>query len=86
MDADQITKHLTTFIVEELLYGDDNDLDEHTPLLDLHIIESRNIPEILIFIERELGVEVPANEVSPRNFMSIAVLRGMVLRLQQARA
>ena len=84
MDAKQITEALMKHIIEELLDGDDSDLDENTPLLALGIIDSLATAGLLMFIEQKLGVPVPDNEVSPRNFMSVAVLRDMILRVQEA--
>lgn len=82
MDATTITETLTRYIIDELLEGEGADLDEHTPLLELGIIDSMSMVSLLGYIQSELGVEVPESEVSPRNFMSIATLRDMILRVQ----
>ena len=84
MDASEVNKGITTFIIETLLDGDGDDLDDHTALLELGIIDSITMVSLLGFIEKKLGVNVPEDEVSPRNFMSIATLEAMVMRVQQA--
>lgn len=84
MDASQITKALMKHVVEELLEGDEGDLDENTPLLALGVIDSLATANLLVFIEQKLGVAIPEEEVLPRNFMSIAVLRDMIVRVQKA--
>ena len=84
MDASEVNKGITTFIIETLLDGDGSDLDDQTALLELSIIDSLAMVSLLGFIEKKLGVSVPEDEVSPRNFMSIATLEAMIMRVQQA--
>ena len=84
MDASELNNGIKTFIIESLLDGDGADLDDHTPLLELGIIDSLAMVSLLRFIEKKLGVSVPEDEVSPRNFMSIQTLESMILRVHEA--
>lgn len=81
MDASEINHQLKTYIIEMMLDGDGSDLDDHTPLLELGIVDSMGIVSLLTFIDKQLGVSVPENRVSPRYFKSIAALQALILEI-----
>lgn len=64
---DQIRK----FIVENFLFGDDQDLNEDTSLLDSGIVDSTGILELIEFIGDSFSVTVEDEEMLPENLDSI---------------
>ncbi len=80
MDSKHIQTALTNFIADEFLDGDAEELDEHTPLLELGVIDSLAMVALLDFIKRCFSAELPDDEVSPRNFASIAALERLISR------
>ena len=65
------TEKVTTFIGSELLGGQDEGLDSTTPLLELGILDSFSTIRLLSFVEDELGITVPLEEVTADNLASI---------------
>jgi acyl carrier protein len=61
-------------------------IDEQTPLLDEGIIDSMGLMQLRMFIEDQVGVRIPDEEVMPDNFESVARIEEMVQRLQAERA
>lgn len=55
--------------------GDDQDI------FDLGFANSLFTMELVIFIEREFGLEIPNNELSMNNFRSVSAISHMVQRL-----
>ena len=84
MDATEVNKGLKTFITENLLDGEGDDLEDHTPLLELGIIDSMAMVSLLTFIQKKLGVSIPDDKVSPRHFQSINSLQKLILETQAA--
>jgi acyl carrier protein len=81
MTTQHIQDRIRHFIARELLEGNDEGLDEATPLLELGVVDSMGIVELTTFIEAELGTAVPPEELSAENFSSIGALSQMVARL-----
>jgi len=75
-------ERLKNHIAINYLQGDATGLDDATALLDLKIIDSVAIYDLLHYIRTELGVGVPMDEISPTNFASIANIVAMVDRLR----
>jgi acyl carrier protein len=65
------TERVTAFIGSELLGGQDEGLDPTTPLLELGILDSFSTIKLLSFVEDELGITVPLEEVTAENLASI---------------
>lgn len=85
MDAAEVNKGLKTFIINNLLDGDGSDLDDHTPLLELGIIDSMAMVSLLTFIDKKLGVSIPDDKVSPRHFQTITTLQALILEVDAKR-
>jgi 2-hydroxymuconate-semialdehyde hydrolase len=83
MPSQPVYEFLRSFIVERLLAGDDEDLDARTPLLELGIIDSMAMVEVIAHIERHFEVLVPHRDVTPDNFQSLDSMVGLVNRLTQ---
>lgn len=80
-----IEDRLRSFIVEELGYsGDPSALDDDYPLIDNQVIDSLGIFQILSWLESELGVEIPDEDLVPDNFGSIGAITRLVRERQSA--
>lgn len=81
-----IAETLTTHIAETWMDGNPEGLDEELPIIELNIIDSAAIFDIVLFLQREFRVSVPLHEVSPENFHTIKSIAALVNRLQVAGA
>jgi acyl carrier protein len=80
----QAEQLLRTYIVKEILDGEDNGLDRDTPLLEWGLLNSMEMTRLIGFIGGQLGVQIPAAEVFPENFVSIGAIASLVERLRGA--
>lgn len=60
---------------------DDIDFENCTTLIDDGILESFDIIQIVAALNREFDIEIPATQISPKNFNSAAAISEMVDRL-----
>ena len=64
---------LVTYIGEELLSGRVREgISEDDDLLTSGLIDSLGIMQLVLFIEQEFSVNVPAEDVTIENFQSVA--------------
>ena len=61
-----IETSITDHIVEALLNGDGEELDSMTPLMELNIVDSAGIFDLVHFLQGKFGIAVPLPEVSRR--------------------
>lgn len=80
MKSDVLEK-LTQFVVDELLHGDGADLDATTPLLELAILDSMGVHQLIAFVERAFQIEVPSSDLTPQNLRDLRSIAAMVERL-----
>ncbi len=70
---------IRAFIIDELKWeGDPRELSADASLIELHVIDSLGIVQMLSFLESEFGIRVPDEEVVPDNFESISRLTHLV--------
>jgi acyl carrier protein len=81
MLGNQILKKIS----ELYLDNDDDQLDIDTPLLELNIIDSSAIFDLVNLLRQETGIVIPINEVTPDNFASVQAMLDLVGRLQSDR-
>jgi acyl carrier protein len=62
---------IRAFIMENFLFGNDQDLKDDTSLLDEGVIDSTGILELVSFLEEEFGISVEDEEILPENLDSI---------------
>ncbi|NWG13812.1 MAG: acyl carrier protein [Acidobacteria bacterium] len=65
---------LMEFVKEELLHGRKSDLRDDEDLLSAGIIDSLGILQLVGFVEKRYGVQVPDEDVVYENFHSIRAL------------
>ena len=81
MRTDNFESKIRSFLVTSFGYrGATADLGAEVPLIDVGILDSTAILEIVSFFEQELRIEVADEEVVPENFGSIARLVSYVER------
>ena len=59
------------FIVENFLFGEDENLTEDSSFLNEGIIDSTGILELVDFIETEFSIRVDDEDLIPENFDSL---------------
>ncbi len=60
------------FIVNDILFGDGDALEDNTSFYDSGIIDSTGILEIVSFIEKQFNIRVETHELVPDNFESLS--------------
>lgn len=63
---------IKTFILENFMLGrNQEELEDSVSLLDMGIIDSTGILELVEFVEKSYGVKIEDNELVPENLDSI---------------
>ncbi len=78
--ADNVVQKLTEFIGTSFL-DERDELTPDTPLLDLNILHSASLFDVVDFVRAQWRVHIPASEIHPGNFASIAHLHLLINRL-----
>ncbi len=65
---------LARFIAEELLGDRTRDVGEDDDLLGGGLVDSLGMMSLIYFIEQELDLEVPPEDVTIENFLSIGTI------------
>ncbi|HET6612883.1 MAG TPA: acyl carrier protein [Kofleriaceae bacterium] len=81
MDKRQILAALRTYLTTEVLGDDGEDLMPTTPILELGIIDSLSMLGLLSFIDEQLDISVPDEDVRPENFNSLDSLSAFLAGL-----
>ena len=71
------------FMIENLLFEENENFEEHTSFLESGIIDSTSILELVMFIEETFGINVDDDELVPDNFDSIANIAEYIQRKQE---
>lgn len=62
---------------------DEDDLDTCTTLIDDGVLSSLDIIQLIGALNDEFDISVPATEIIPDNFNSVAAMEAMVARLME---
>ena len=68
----ELASNIRNFIIENFLFGEDNNLKEETSFLESGIIDSTGILELVSYLEETFGISVEDEELVPENLDSIA--------------
>jgi acyl carrier protein len=72
---------IRAYIIENFLFGDESmRLDGDESLLELGVVDSTGVLDLLNFVEEEFGIAVADEELAPDNFDSINKLAAFVVR------
>ncbi len=77
---EEVRTKLRTFIGRELLRGQDEGLRDDTPLLELGVVDSMGIVLLTTFLEKELRVVLPPEDLTADNFATIEALARLLVR------
>lgn len=77
-----LQKRLRSFIVENYLFGQENGFRNSDSFLDLGIIDSTGVLELVSHVESEYLLTIDSDEIVPDNFDSVEKLAAFVLRKQ----
>ncbi len=62
---------------------DDDNLDTCNTLIDDGVLSSLDIIQLIGALNDEFDISIPATEIVPQNFNSVAAMAAMVARLQE---
>ena len=62
---------IRTFVVENFLFGNNENLEDNTSFLEEGVIDSTGVLELVGFIEEEFAITVEDEELIPENLDSI---------------
>lgn len=78
---EDIIKRIREHLFENFLFGyNENELNNSASFLELGILDSTGIMELVAFIEREFGVEVMDSEIIPENLDSVYLISDFILK------
>jgi acyl carrier protein len=76
---------LSNFIVNELMFADENTrLDHDQDLIESGMLDSVAVLRMIMFVEEQFGVHVEDHEVLPDNFRSVNLVKDFVQRKRNA--
>jgi len=75
-----IQEQVRTFVTSNFYVADPAALDNKASLLDLGIIDSTGVLEVIFFIEETFGIKVEDNEMLPDNLDSIERIANFIVR------
>ncbi|KZN61425.1 alpha/beta fold hydrolase [Pseudoalteromonas luteoviolacea] len=74
-------EELIEFINQDLLEGAAPDLDQHTPLLELGILNSLSMVRLLAHVDQRYGAKIPEHDITPVHFENIETLCALIKTL-----
>jgi acyl carrier protein len=77
---DAMRDKIRDFIVENFLFGDDQDLKNDTSFLESGIIDSTGILELVTFLDETFNIEIADEELVPENLDSINLIVAFLAR------
>jgi acyl carrier protein len=81
-----VQQELRDYIVDNILFGDGEKLDEDVSLQKAGILDSTGFLEIITFMEERFAIEIADVEVVPENFDTLRRIAAFVEQKMGARA
>ena len=78
---DKIKEKIKGFIIENFLFGEDNDLKDDTSFLEEGIIDSTGVLELIEYLEEEFELEIDDEDMIPENLDSLNNLEQFISKL-----
>lgn len=66
-----VEKRVRDYIRENFLFGQETELAGDASFLDMGLIDSTGVLEIILFIEQEFGIKMEDREMLPENLDSV---------------
>ncbi len=80
-------KHeIRSYIVENILFGDGDRVDENASFQESGILDSTGFLELIGFVEERFGVDIADDELVPEHFDSVVKMSTFVERKLAAKA
>jgi acyl carrier protein len=81
---DKTKQRIRAFIIENFLFGEDNDLKDDTSFIEEGIIDSTGVLELIEFIEEEFDIQIDDEDMIPENLDSLNNLEKFLRKLLPA--
>lgn len=79
--ADDVRREVTTFIVDNFLFGNAADAPApETSFMETGLVDSTGVLELVAHLETRYGVAVADDEMVPQNLDSVANIAAFVVR------
>jgi len=75
----KVAEIVRKFIVEYFLFGDDENLNDHTSFIEDGVVDSTGILELVAFLEETFRIYVEDEELTPENLDCISSVERYVL-------
>lgn len=66
-----LVNNVKEYIVENFLFGDDEKLDQQTPLFESGILDSTGVMELICFIEEAYNIIIEDEDLTHENFFNL---------------
>jgi acyl carrier protein len=83
MQSAQIFTELRQYVARQMLEGQDDGLDEATPLLELGVLDSVSLVSLVAFVEQRFDIHIPGGELGPHNFKDLRSITALIERLRR---
>jgi len=67
----RVQERIREYIIENILFGDGEQLSVDTSLQESGVLDSTGVLEIITFVEEEFGIQIEDDEVVPENFETL---------------
>jgi acyl carrier protein len=79
MQPKEIAQRIRCFVVDNYLFGRDEEIGDDASFLESGIIDSTGVLELVTFIEGAFGVQVGNEELTPEHLDSVSQVSAFVL-------
>lgn len=83
MTVDDVASELMAYISKEILEGQSDGLTPEVALVDWGVLNSIEIPRLLVHVREKYGVAIPAREVYLENFATVRAIALLVVGTPQ---
>lgn len=81
---DKVKEKVRAFIIENFLFGEDNNLNNDTSFLDEGIIDSTGVLELIEYLEEKFNIQINDEDMIPENIDSLNNLERFIGKLLKA--
>ena len=68
---ENMRERIKGYIIDNFLFGDEENLEDQTSFLDAGIVDSTGILELVDFLDNEFKIKISDDEILPENLDSI---------------
>jgi acyl carrier protein len=79
-----IQREIHNYIIDKILFGNDEKLDEDLSFQESGILDSTGFLELITFVEEKFELEISDRELIPENFDSLRKISGFVQSKKQS--